>query len=405
MTYTITNVSSGKTYDILGDSLEILNRGIWYMEDLKIDTQDQFSDQDQVQILFMDKTLTGTITDIVNYTGFISGSVIGGKNTLSNELESISFQGVSVNTIVSYIAAQTGHIVSTSSDQSLLTTSISRFEKLKAMASDSLDKLMSMVGGIWKIALDGSIYVGYESFPDISIKYPSLKEMDNYDVLNKVPNLGFWQVYCEEILIEPGFTVDGNSVRVVHYSLNTESKLNILITWSFPEPEHIAQYKLSEQTRELLYLTRYRMRVISQSSINGNITCFPDPDISILKNGLRDVPIMYTSPDMAITVKPGAICFVEFANGDPGRPYISGWENKPNLTEIDLAASTGPRSVARVNDTVNVGTITISAAPMTGVITGTYQPPIGSPVPIVAGVIPLTAGRISSGSSIVKAGD
>ena len=356
-TYTIQNDRTGNTYEIIQGLLEIPIQGVWMVSFLHIDVDEDIQEGDAVTITFMDKTLKGLFTDFENYTGFISGTVIGGKATLGNILESITFQGVIVRDIVQYIAKNTGHEVSTLSDQNLLNTSIPRFEKLRDAASNSLNKLMSLIGGIWRITLDGQILISKESYPDITVKYPQLQEGGNYDVLNKMPNQGLWDIYCEDYLIEPGFSVQNNQVRETTYSLNIDKKGDILINWQFFPPEHITQYQVSSQTRDLLFLRRYRMKVISQTS-NGLVTVIPDPDLDILKNGLRDIPIVYTSPNMQVKVSPGAICYVEFANGDPGRPVVTGWENTSNLIDISIKDMKG--GIDLTNGVLTIDDTTIS---------------------------------------------
>lgn len=420
MNYTITNKRTGNTYDVIAGLLEIPNKGVWIISNLSIDTDEGFLDNDEVSVSFMDKSLVGIFTDIEIYAGFISGTVIGGKGTLPTELESISFQGVSVRNIVEYIAQKTAHQISPLSDSSLLNVSIQRFEKLKDKASSSLNKIMEIVGGSWRISLDGQIIIFYESYPEISVKYPSLEEFTNYDVLDKKPNLGYWQIYCEEFLVEPGFTISGNKVKETIYDLNIDRHMNVSIKWTFFEPDHVQLYDLTQQTRELLFLNKYRMKVISQSS-NGLLTVIPDPDLDILKNGLRDVPISYTAPNMRAKILPGAICFVEFANGDPGKPVVTSFEDTNSLIEIDIANPSSTQNAARQGDRVSCGSFTIASTPppmpMTpGTLTITYTDAFGTTVPffsISAPDLNTTAttptvniiGNIVEGSSKLKIGN
>lgn len=404
-TYQIKNNSTSQEYNIISGNLEIPNQGVWMMENMFVDTDTGLQNGDLVSITWMDKTLSGVFTHFVSYVGYISGTIIGGKGTLSTELPSISFQGVSVRNIIEYIASATQHTISPASDQALLAVSVPRFEKLKEIASDSISKLMSMIGGIWRISLDGQILITKETYPDISIVYPTLKEDSSelgfipYNVLDKKNNLGFWSIYCEDLLVEPGFSVEGNQVKEVVYDLNISKGQDITIAWNFFDAEHIQDYKISQQNRDLLYTYKYRMKVISQNPVNRTVTVIPDPDLEILKNGLRDVPIVYTSPNMHINVTTGAICFVEFANGDPGRPIVTGWEDTSNLTLVEVASPSATQLSARKGDgcgylvfTPNVG---MSAAVLA------YSP---IPVPVTPPVVLIGPIQIQEGSSKVKVG-
>ena len=397
MNYTITN-PAGEEYEIISCVLEIPNKGIWIVNNLKIDTETGFKDGDSVVIKFMDKTLLGTFTDFVSYAGYILGTVVGGKATFFNELESITFQNTTVKTIVSYIASKTNHTLSDQSDPSVLSMYIPRFEKLKDMASGSMDRLTSLIGAIWRIGLDGSLIVTKENYPDISIKYPQLIEFNTFDVLDKKPNSGFWRIYCEDFLVEPGFSIENNTVKEIIYDLNIGSEMDINIKWTFFEPDHIQLYNLTQQNSDLIFLYKYRMKVIYQN-LNGTVTVIPDPDLDILKNGLREVPIVYTSPNMQVKVSPGAICYVEFANGDPGRPFISGWENTDSLIELDVSNPSSTQLSARKGDGCGYLVFTPNVGMAPAVLT--YSP---IPVPVTPPVVLIGPIQIQEGSSKVKIG-
>ena len=404
-TYRIKNNTTGQEYNLVSGNLEIPYEGIWYLENMYIDTDAGFSNGDLVSVTFMDKTLNGVFLDFVSYTGYVSGTILGGKGTLGQEIESISFQGVSVKTIVDSIASRTQHTISPLSDASLLATSIPRFEKLKDKASDSLSKLMKQVGGIWRISLDGQIIISRETYTDISVKYPILQAGNpapgfiGYDVLDKTPNIGFWKIYCEEILLEPGFSVDGHNVKEVIYDLNISEPGDISIMWSFEDAKHIQDYRIADQNRDLIYLRKYRMKIISQNPTNRTVTVIPDPDLEILKNGLRDVPIVYTSPNMHINVTIGAICYIEFANGDPGRPIVTGWEDTSNLTLMEIASPSSTQLSARKGDGCGYLVFTPNVGMAPAVLA--YSP---IPVPVTPPVVLIGPIRIQEGSSKVKIG-
>ena len=151
-----------------------------------------------------------------------------------------------------------------------------------------------------------------------------------------------------------------------------------------------------------LYDAKYRCKVIKQNT-DGNLDLLPDPNFDLINNGFVNVPIVYPFPGMKIKVSNGAVCFVGFANGDPQYPRVFGWEDsgEPILVEM---VHTNAAEAARKGDSVDIGNITIAANPMTGAITGTYTPPMSASIPIVGGVINLNAGKITTGSTILKIG-
>lgn len=420
--YTITNVRTNKTYDLIHTVLDMPNKGCWIFHDTKIDTDEGFQEDDDVSISFIGKNFIGSLVDVEIYAGYTMCTILAGKGTLGTELAAQSFIGTSVKTIVTDIAKKIGMEISPLSDISVLSTSVQRFEKLKDKASNSLNKLLSLIDATWKISIDGKLVVYKESYPDISIKYPNVKEDITYDVLDKQPNLGWWRIYSEDLLFEPNFAVEGNQVKEVIYDLNMNNSGNIECTWNFFEPQHIQQYEISSQKRDLMFLATYRMKVISQNN-SGLLTLLPDPDLELLKNGLRDVPIANTSPEFFEKVTTGSIAYVRFANGDPGRPVVIGFENTRTLSELVIASPSATQNAARKGDKVDCGkfTVAFTSAPMPtapGSLTVVYVDATGASFPFFSitapgltippgtttPTIPIT-GKIIEGSNRVKIGD
>lgn len=420
--YTITNVRTNKTYDLIHTVLDMPNKGCWIFHDTKIDTDEGFQEDDDVSISFIGKNFIGSLVDVEIYAGYTMCTILAGKGTLGTELAAQSFIGTSVKTVVTDIAKKIGMEISPLSDISVLSTSVQRFEKLKDKASNSLNKLLSLVDATWKISIDGKLVVYKESYPDISIKYPNVKEDIVYDVLDKQPNLGWWRIYSEDLLFEPNFAVEGNQVKEVIYDLNMNNSGNIECTWNFFEPQHIQQYEISSQKRDLMFLATYRMKVISQNN-SGLLTLLPDPDLELLKNGLRDVPIANTSPEFFEKVNTGSIAYVRFANGDPGRPVVIGFENTRTLSELVIASPSATQNAARKGDKVDCGkfTVAFTSAPMPtapGSLTVVYVDATGASFPFFSitapgltippgtttPTIPIT-GKIIEGSNRVKIGD
>ena len=378
-------------------TLEIPNQGIWYFGEMIIDTDTTINEGSDVTIQFMDKTLSGTFVDAENYAGYVKGSVIGGKNTMSNVIESIGYAGITLGQIVRDVASLTGHTFNLQSDASLMAISLVRWDKIKAKASDIIDKLLEPQikdgrKAIWRIMLDGTLWVGYEDYPEVTIKY---------ELLDKQTQKGYWLFNNEEQVIEPLQSVSGQRIRETVYRLENE-KLDML--FNFYQPNHIQAYDLSSQTREFIYSRIYRMKVLNQQG-NGTVNLVPEPEIELLKNGLREVPIIYPMPDMKINVSTGAICYVFFANSDPSYPRVIAWEFSPqNLIEVVFADSKGGRGVARLNDDVHGGTITtqnvVNGAPVQFFYTPFGGLPIG-PSPTLV----LNGGKIRTSSNTVKAGD
>jgi hypothetical protein len=107
-----------------------------------------------------------------------------------------------------------------------------------------------------------------------------------------------------------------------------------------------------------------------------------------------------------VTPAIGSICTIIFANGDPTKPRVVGGDYTTIPQSINLAG--GGAGAARQDDTVNAGYLVLTT---TGTVDSYYPgTTIGAAdaaaqaVLISGFVVPMTGGRITSSSSIVKIG-
>jgi len=158
-------------------------------------------------------------------------------------------------------------------------------------------------------------------------------------------------------------------------------------------------------TGDTRYFGKYAATVVKQHS-NGTVDVRADSADIVFPNNL---PIRYDAPGWSATVPQGARCNVAFSDGDPRKPYVCDFENG-SITRLDYDG--GTKNVARVDDTVNCGTLVLTA--VGSVLTFTYTPPTGSTTVVAVtiagaavsvagtGSIALT-GKITSGNSKLRA--
>jgi len=396
-----------ENYNILSLSLDIPIRGCWDIDQLRISEEVSSTVGDSVTIKLFDKELKGTIVDIVPFAGITTLIISAGSYKLGDILESDNFYGGIVRDVVNFVLSKTNMSLSTKSSLDILSTSFNRFDKIKASSADILDRLLELTdGGIWRVELDGSLYIGREEYPDISVKYPEATENDNYLVRDK--EMTNYDIYTMDILFEPGFTIDSKKVRKTTITVDSETTTTIL---SFLPPEYISTRNMASNMKEIVYTTKYSVSVLEQTA-NGNVSVIPDSEIQdLFGGGLKNVPIVYPMPNMQVKVKPGAKCILEFLNGSPTNPIISGWlYNNKDLVTVYFSDVTTDTSVmkgaARINDPVNVGTLSgIITIGMTNIpVTFTYAPANGGPSQTLP-LISISGGVISNGSQTVKIGD
>lgn len=392
------------TYNILSLSLDIPIRGCWDIKGLRISEEVSANVGDSITVKLFDKELKGNIVNLVAFAGVTTLIVSAGSYKLGDILESDNFYGGIVRDVVNFILSKTNMTLSTKSSLDILSTSFNRFDKIQASSADILDRLLELTdGGIWRIELDGSLYIGREEYSDISVKYPDATENDNYLIRDK--QMTAYEIYTMDILFEPGFIIEGHNVRETTIIVGSETTATVI---HFLPPDYISTRTMASNMKEIVYTTKYSFSVLEQTA-NGNVSVIPDSEIQdLFSGGLKNVPIVYPMPNMKVKVKPGAKCILEFLNGSPTNPVISGWlyNNKDLVTVYFSDVTDGistMKGAARINDPVNVGTLSGTAPPGGGPVTFTYSPANGS-APLVLPAVPLNGGVISNGSQTVKIG-
>ena len=162
--------------------------------------------------------------------------------------------------------------------------------------------------------------------------------------------------------------------------------------------------------RRLAYFGLYPATVVGQSA-DGRVEVLPDDD-EVRGTGIGLVELRNGAPGYKFEIPAGARCLVGFAAADPSRPYHASWEPETAVNLITFDG--GSSSVARVDDSTDVGTLQIVGTQTTQTVIVTYIPPGGIPLiyPIVGGLtviadfnvgpIPL-AGIITTGNDKLKA--
>lgn len=378
-------------FPLVSGHLRMTKSGVWTAYDVLVDTATILNKGDSVTLALLNETFKGTIYNADVYLGFQRCTIIGGSGRLAEELESAPYNSTTIGQVFKDIARKTGHTVSSTSDLETLNFSLKAWNIIKMKASLAIEKLLSTTKTLWRILPDGTLWTGKESYTPLNDK--------DFIIIEKFPDEGKWSIYNEMYLIQPLTSLLGNNIVQVDYFVD-DNTLSMDIYFEDISADSVQQ--LTEQDDKFLYDAKYRCKVIKQNT-DGNLDLLPDPNFDLINNGFVNVPIVYPFPGMKIKVSNGAVCFVGFANGDPQYPRVFGWEDsgEPILVEM---VHTSAAEAARKGDSVDMGNITIAANPMTGAITGTYTPPMSASIPIVGGVINLNAGKITTGSRILKIG-
>lgn len=399
-------------YNIIEMELAIFVRGAWDIPYLRVADELDISVGTAVQVELFDKTLSGTVAEVVAFGGVTTFIIAAGTYKMKDIIESTNTYGGIVKDIVGQILNATGMKLSVNTDQSVLTTRFNRFDKIKASGTFILEKLLQLVpGAIWRIELDGSLYIGKETYTDISVKYPDAIENDTYIVRDKMSNE--YNIFTMDMLFEPGFIIDGRKVQSIYFSAlkdtqDTISKsqpgVTVTTIFSFLPPDYISSQELNSDMKEIIYGSTYRVTVLEQTSNTSFSVNLDDEYSDLFPGGLKDVPVAMTMPNMYFKVKPGAVGYMTFVNRSPTRPLITGWEHgQSDIISVYFADSNGTKVIARKLDGVSVGTLSGTAPPGGGPVTFTYKR-YDNNARIIGEEIGLSGGQITGSTSVVESG-
>jgi hypothetical protein len=106
---------------------------------------------------------------------------------------------------------------------------------------------------------------------------------------------------------------------------------------------------ISRITRKYDYAFPWSYTVSSQNS-DGTLELTPEQPSKV--PGLSNIPCKWGNAGVTAKVNKGARCLVMFAGGDPGKPFVLGWEHG-SFESISLGDDGLP--AARQGDTVECG--------------------------------------------------
>jgi hypothetical protein len=308
------------------------------------------------------ETWRGTVIDQANENGFYVGRVIGGAGKLSESVRDRYYDSrVTLREVVNGILSPVGETIGTV-DSATVTT----YMRLRGTVGAALETLARTYGVQWWVARDGRVNVGVrpsgpdaqgvrvDSGPDGSVY---LRNPENVDI---------------------GGTYDGQTIKHVRWTQTADVFECVLYFRAFAD---------EPLTDALDYRTLHSALVHAQNA---------DGTLDLVVGGrytITNVQYLSGIPDSKIVVAAGDPVVLGFYNGDPRAPFaVATWQN---------AAAT--QGVARVNDTVAVGTISAQDS-LGGPVTITYTPPGGAPTAVIGPAPTTLQGVITSGSSKVLLG-
>ena len=376
---------------IVNGSLLIKRRGNWTLYANDLDGDDAPSGV--VSCEWLGTQLLGHVLRSGKADGAVDAVITGGRTEHSKRLSAAMYDyQVPVFMILQAIITEQGEQASATISVDLLKRTLPRYTKVAGTFGQQLDQLADALGCVWRILLDGSLWIGVDTFA-AAAAFDHVLSAD-------------WRPGSSRLLIEPdavgllpgqsysgpqGYTGAAFSVRVgdIKYCIGPEK--TTAIAWALDAradgESGISQPLraiIREETAQSRYHKPHAGKVLLQRPDGTLDVKLDDPDFADLTSAQVRVPVAGAK----LTVPLDARCIVEFEEGDENLAVVTSY-----------AVGNAQYAVALKGGRVDVGTIQFIAV-ANGVLTGTYIPPIGmgSPRPFVLGDVISLVGKIADGS-------
>jgi hypothetical protein len=338
-------------------------------------------------------TLKGFVRKGEAFAELVRVSLAGGAGGLGAVIPPKFYEGTTMRTVLDDIAREAGEAISTTSDATILATTVGKWVRPKATARAALGLLLRQSeGATWRVLDDGTVWVGRDAWGASAADYT----VEDYD-----PAKSFLKLWGDDMSLRPGVTWQGFRLHEVVHALTPDSfRTRANHAASLDDAFKGAVRRLVAD--ELTAARRYPATVVAQSSDGALLEVRPD---SGAIPGLTRLPFRYGLPGFRAKVPRGARVDVAFENGDLSRPFALPGELGA-VTEVSFDG--GSKGVARVDDTTFSGEFYMQAAPGP-VYTLWYKPPGGAWGVVASGAIPPVAagtsvpGKITSGQAKLKA--
>ena len=312
--------------NVLQGTISAPLRGVW-TADLVIDQVDLsgFDAGTSVSIKAEDGyELKGTVAPdrAGDFLETVHVRVLGGKGGMGKNASAKGYTqpGAFVRDVLNGLATDTGETLSSTIDQSLLTTDLAAWCTVAVPANRMLTSLLDIVApnADWRILADGTLWCGDETWPSSS---------PTYDLLNHDPALATYDLGVVSPSIMPGIAIDGiGKVARVEHTISAEH-IKTHIWTDMPGNERGIREAIGAIVRQEMgnidYFTLYDAKIISQSADGSTVDLQPgDPRLP----GLSKVPLRLGIPGATVQVTPGGFIRLGWDRGNPSMPYAALWQ-------------------------------------------------------------------------------
>jgi hypothetical protein len=137
-----------------------------------------------------------------------NGRVVGGKGKLPKPILPRAYQNSTAGVVLADLMTETGERLAIDSNPLVTNFALAQWFRFGNL-EDALEQLVvDLIHGNWRVRRDGSIWVGFDVFPPLSVEVVIEERSDERRI---------WTVATERTELEPGVTFEGRKVlQVTH---------------------------------------------------------------------------------------------------------------------------------------------------------------------------------------------
>lgn len=312
-------------------------------EALDVGARAELTDGDGAS-LFVGAVQRGAVAE-----GRLALRVISGAGGLGKTLDARGYHQAPPRVILADLARETGEMLAPLTE-AVLDAPLRAWARPRVDGAAQLRQLAEAVGLVWRCQPDGRQWVGKEPWPDAGVR-----EGVDFEVIHDEPARHRWTVstvtLADAAKIAPGTVLEGRRVSLVEHTLTGDATRTVVtfeaVDAAVDAVRDAIERTIRRATSRLPFSAGSMYRVVAQRA-DGLLEVIPDDAGAGLPNLV--VPLMLSIPG-SVRVPQGARVLVEYADGNPSRPYASLFETT-GVDEVKIGG--GAKRIAREDDPIGL---------------------------------------------------
>lgn len=262
--------------------------------------------------------LSGHVARVGTFHGAHRVRVCGGTGGLPKLVPAQSFRSMTVGLLLDDVLGAVGERRSPTIEAELLERSLTTWVRPAGPCSDALRALCDILGVIWRVLPDGTIWLGVDTWR----ASPAAGELLDADPVGRTIHAAL-----DDMRLEPGTTWQGTRVETVTHHIDDTGFRTDVAT----QAPGAAKTAVTDSVKAaVLAITRHHdyqaQRAAKVVAQNDDYTLELKPEDEVWP-GMSKVPIRTGIPGCRFKVAKGARVLFTFEDGDSTRPVVVGWDD------------------------------------------------------------------------------